>query len=228
MKSKISLILCGGLLLLPFCDSFSEVSTTENSKGMSTKQTYDLDPVFFMLGSTDEYMGRAIFNNSDCLESFYSNEVAAAKLYALYLEKALSNRSITNGYSVTVLDNGNIFFYSQEMTEIINSYYDENPVIGTGQLKSRIYDKNDNLILAYLAGAYSRHGESNAFHFTNSGAKVDRILKEIQPPNCEMVILTYKRGLPASSTITFQPGILDSLFTYVMEQKKIANNRAIE
>ena len=232
MRSNISLLLCGGLLFFSVCQSFAEEVLTTNSGGTSTNQTYNLDPVFFLLGSTDEYMGRDLGTESGWLEHFYASEESAAKLYAQYLEKALSERSITNGYSVTVSDEGgHIVFYSQEMNQIINSYYDEVPDEmdlfdrgeGVGKLKSNIFGTNQNLKLSYLAGAYSRYGEGNAFYFANSLDKVERIIEEIQYPNCEVVILTRKYTFPLSSTITFEPGTLDGLFKYVTKEKEDAN-----
>ncbi|BCO11607.1 hypothetical protein GEOBRER4_n3736 [Citrifermentans bremense] len=187
-------------------------------------------PIFFILGCLDEYRGRGIIEKgADGVESFYSSEVQASKVFEKYLRLLVAEESIHTEIRKEISDGGHISFHSSELCQHINSMYQYSFDNSHTMVKPHKYPngpyvrmveafisidvfkgQDKTAKLSYLAGAYARYGhhfdDNNfAFRTANAGHKISLIAELLKELDCKDV--THEKSdpnlMPMTHTLKF-------------------------
>lgn len=175
----------------------------------SNAQDYDLagskgTNLFFVLGFLDEYSGRHIDTNSDQIEHFYWGEYIQAYVILAYLNKIKHDQGLSTDISVERRQELLISLHSDEMTKLINSFYESsrNSFFPYAQFQGR----DRSLKLAYLAGAYFRYGRNSSFSFANSYKKAELVVRLLSDVGCKLPEIKSSEGtIPVNNIVYFEP-----------------------
>lgn len=163
--------------------------------------------IFTILGFLDEYMGRKIIRGRAQVECFYKTEKEVADLFEFYLHRLAAEHNLQTEIIREEKETGHIYFYSEELNDLICSYYIKNGLTnlnsneiqkyvderehayyGVGEIGESVFpvinhplrltEEERSTRLAFLTGAYARYGRKNRFQFNNSYHKA-RLVEEL-------------------------------------------------
>lgn len=182
--------------------------------------------VFVILGYLDEYWGRQLIDVGDKIEHFYPEEVAAANSFERLLNVLRDERRLTTNIERRIDSQGHITFYSQEITALVDSYYElyyDGQTYGLAngkpqrfaflsyqvfktlssvRLESGDYDER----FSYLLGAYQRYGTDTTMRFANATPKAELVARLLREVSCEYVAWKFwQKGAPFINEIEFEP-----------------------
>ena len=203
--------------------------------------------IFTVLGFLNEYGNRKIARCKEEVECFYPNEKVVADLFEIYLRRLADEHNLQTEIRREQKDTGHIYFYSEELNDLICSYYVENGLTdldsneipkfsddkgcihyGNGKIGESIFPavkhpwrltaEESDPRLAFLIGAYVRYGEENRFSFSNAYHKA-RLVEELLV-QLGSIWLRFSRnmaGVPTLHEIEFE-------MTEEMKQYFISNS----
>jgi hypothetical protein len=198
------------LLLFSFCICQGCTKTPKNN---SLTDPNGLSTSYLILGLLDEYSGHSVPPKMpEFIESFYASETKASEVFEKHLEIIRHEYGINTNIKREISDGGHIQFYNVQLANLINSFYKSSkregisgPVFFISKDKFTLATRGEKL--SYLAGAYCRYGDGNAFHFANAENKIEVIVNLLKEFGCSDVNFSTSPPdyIPTSFTITFQP-----------------------
>ena len=163
--------------------------------------------IYTVLGLLDEYANRQIARRKTEVERFYESQRAAADLFEICLRRLADEHNLQTEIRREEKDTGHIYFFSEEINDLICSYYVKNGLTDSGSKKIPKYVDDKGYLhyanggigesifpatkhpwrltaeerrprIAFLIGAYKRYGEENRFRFGNTYHKA-RLVEEL-------------------------------------------------
>jgi len=188
---------------------------------MSSATPIAVQTLFFILGSLDEYGGRAIIENGHRVERFYANEKAVANTFKTYLRTLAQEHHLDPSIETEIEeDAGGIVFHSQALTALIDGCYSfdfaTSGYMAVGPAPRRVdayisravFERADREAkLSFLSGAYVRYGEGSLFRLANSRHKAEIIKELLEECGCSHVELIHANAgyIPAVFEVRFRP-----------------------
>lgn len=203
------------LLVVQF--AFSQIEKkTDNTILSNTKQTVSIDPVYFVLGTLSDYMGRFSYvKREKQVDRYYPFEKPMVNYLTLYIKSEL-NISVD-----TIFEKSNhCEMYSDELSKKLNSFYGEKDELLINKFESK------NQFYSYLAGAYYRYGEkldSSIYKIQLTNSPNHNVCYELlKKSDCENVLYEYLNNIPAQFIYYFEPtDELKKYFNFVESEKEI-------
>jgi hypothetical protein len=184
--------------------------------------------IYAVLGFLNEYIGRTVVKESELVEHFWNNESQIADIFEQYLLSLIDDRNLQTSLRREVKD-GQTYFFSTELTQLIDSYYlthrltgtdaDRNPAYtsgqgvfqqNTGKISTAIFPSSDREAkFAYLIGTYQRYGKHNMFQFANAHHKAQLVQQLLQEVGSPQVVFIYSDpdSVPSIFRVAFEPTI---------------------
>lgn len=159
----------------------------------------DFEPVYFVLGTLSDYMGRFQYiDRQEQIDRYYPNEAPMVEFLASYIKDNL-NTPVDTVFE----ESRHSEMYSKSLAETLNAFYGENDELMEGSFNT------DERINSFLAGVYYRYGEkidSNIYkiQLTNSPKHLNcyNLLKLI---GCNKIFYKYLKSIPAQFILYFEP-----------------------
>lgn len=202
---KLHLILISFLVLFQSAHAQSEKKANDiNSSDVSI---VSFEPVYFILGTLNDYNGRFhSVGKGKQVDKYYSYEKPLVNYLTRFIRSEL-------GITVdTISEKSNIIrMYSDELSKTLNDLYGEEERLQNEKFKT------EHQIYSFLSGMYYRYGE-----------KLDSSIYKIQLANspkhqncydflkqiaCENIFYQYLRNIPAQYILYFEP--TDTLKQYL-------------
>lgn len=186
--------------LLVFQSTHSQVNKEEkNTNSTDTIRTVSFDPLYFVLGTLSDYMGRFQYVDRERqIDRYYPFEKPLVKYLTCYIKKEL------NIEVDTVFEKSNHSeMFSYELSKTLNSFYGEKDEL----LNSKFETKNQ--ICSFLAGVYYRYGEkldSSIYKIQLANSpKHQNCYEFLKKVGCENIFYQYLRNIPAQFILYFEP-----------------------
>jgi hypothetical protein len=176
-----------------------------------------LNTLYFVLGTLSDYMGRTTYIDKEYqVDSYYYYEEPLVR----YLDSLIMAELMID-VSETFI-NGRYETYSEELSEIINSYYRD------GMIYSRLLETTCD-VCSFLTGKYYRYGEQlndSVFKIqvpnSPNQSLVDSLLRRM---DCTDIYFTHLKTLPAQFIYYFVPTEeLKACFLHLSFPKKELEN----
>jgi len=191
---------------------------TPNTNHSQELTTIKLDPVYFILGTLSDYMGRFTYVDKESqIDRYYPYE----KPLMEFLDSIITNDLDLKVSTVpdNLLEVSLYETFSPELSLVLNSFFNRTYLI-TDSLKN-----NPELNYSYLTGKYYRYGEKindsiYKIQLANSGDhKVcDSLLRRV---GCKKIHFKYLRNIPAQFIYYFIPtNELKRYLDYLAKEKK--------
>lgn len=178
----------------------------------------DLDRLYLVLGFLDEFDGRVIFDDQpDFVECADLAMPETSQIFLRHLDALARERQIAPATRETDI-HGRPVLRSLALAALINGCYtkvlpsgyadEQGRPIGRRMLVSHDMFGDNAAVrtLSYLAGAYLRDGEGNAFRIAGASHKVDLIAALLNELGCSETTVTYRPGwVPRVHTLAYQP-----------------------
>jgi hypothetical protein len=150
-------------LLLAVQCAFSQIEKkSDNAIFANTKQTVSIDPVYFVLGTLSDYMGRFSYvKREKQVDRYYPFEKPMVNYLTLYIKNELNST-----VDVIFEKSNHSEMYSDELSKTLNSFYGEKDELLSNKFETK------NQFYSFLVGAYYRYGE-----------KLDTSINKIQLTN---------------------------------------------
>ena len=190
---------------------------TPNTNDSQELTTVKLDPVYFILGTLSDYMGRFTYVNKESqIDSYYPFEKPLIELLESIITNDLNLKVSTipdNLVEVSLYET-----FSPELSLVLNSFFNKTHLI-TDSLKNKPEFNH-----SYLTGRYYRYGEKindsiYKIQLANSGDhKVcDSLLRRV---GCTKIHFKYLRNIPAQFIYYFIPTSgLKNYLNYIENEK---------
>jgi hypothetical protein len=196
--------------------------------------TFDLtgdkaEAVFWVLGFLEEYLGRVVIEERDHVERLYCNEKHMAARLRTMLQRVQREQQLPNDLREAVVQECLLVFHSPTLARELNRMYASREPSGSfdgsgGPAREYVTLKATPALfarvglearLAYLAGAYYRHGvDDNTMRFANAAHKADLIADLLREAGATAVTRETIRGLPNANIVRFVPSAaLKAAFT---------------
>ncbi|TWI03261.1 hypothetical protein IQ05_00193 [Flavobacterium tiangeerense] len=180
--------------------TFSQTDKKVNNPISASKtQIVSIDPVYFVLGTLSDYMGRFYaVKREKQVDRYYPFEKPLVNYLSLYIKTEL-NITIE-----TIFQKSNhCEMYSEEISKKMNSFYGEKD-----ELLNNKFETNEQ-IYSFLAGVYYRYGEKldssiYKIQLTNSTKhqNCNEFLKQV---GCKNILYEYLQNIPAQFIYYFEP-----------------------
>ena len=182
--------------------------------------------IYAVLGFLDEYMGRAIAKDGELVEGFSVSFTEQSDIFEQYLVRLINEYNLSTSLRREISE-GHTYFFSLELTQLINSFYlkhyltgmdaDGNPAYttglgfwkrNTGKISAKVFPCGDREAkISYLIGTHQRYGTENCFLFANAYHKaqlVYQLLKELGSPSVVFVHPDPDK-IPSCFQVAFEP-----------------------
>jgi len=180
--------------------SFSQIDKkADNTILANTKATVSIDPVYFVLGTLSDYMGRFSYvKREKQVDRYYPVERPMVNYLTLYIKTELN---ITVD---TIFEKSNHSeMYSDELSKKLNSFYGEKDELLSNKFETK------KQFYSFLAGAYYRYGEkldSSIYKIQLTNSPNHHICYELlKKSGCENVLYEYLKNIPAQFIYYFAP-----------------------
>jgi hypothetical protein len=178
--------------------------------------------IFAVLGFLDEYTARFILKDGELVEHFYVNEKERANIFEDYLTRLVEELNLSTEIRRKV-EEEHTNFYSKELTQVIDSYYWSNKLIGLksdgtaaytegvgfgGLISDAVFPSGDlEAKWSFLIGAHQRYGWQNSFKFANAWHKVQLVSQLLKELGSTKVVIIYPNPdyVPSVSYVAFEP-----------------------
>jgi len=188
------------VFLLVFQSTYAQINIeVKNTNLPDTISTASYDPIYFVLGTLGDYMGRFQYmERGKQIDRYYPFE----KPLVDYLTRYIKAEIYIDVDTIFEQSNHSEMF-SDELSTTLNSFYGE---------KDELLDtkfETSNQIYSFLAGVYYRYGEKldssiYKIQLANSPKHQNcyELLKQI---GCENIFYQYLRNIPAQYILYFEP-----------------------
>jgi hypothetical protein len=196
MKLKFTFI----TFLLIFQSNYSQIenevkktNTTDSIKKVS------LDPLYFVLGTLSDYMGRFEYvEREKQIDRYYPYEMPVVDFLTKYIKTELNIDVDT-----TFEKSNHSKMYSDKFSKTLNSFYGVND-----KLLNEMFE-TINQKYSFLAGVYYRYGDKldtsiYKIQLANS-PKHQNCYEFLKQVGCENIFYQYLRNIPAQFILYFEP-----------------------
>jgi len=202
--------------LLVFQSTYSQINKgAKNTDTTDTIRTISFEPVYFVLGTLSDYMGRFQYvNREKQIDRYYPYEKPLVDYLTGYIKSEL------NVVVDPVFKKSNQYeMFSDELSKTLNSFYGErNGLIGSK------FETNKQ-ICSFLAGVYYRYGEildSSIYKIQLANSpKHQNCYEFLKQVGCENIFYQYKRNIPAQFILYFEPTAELKKYLENIESKRI-------
>ena len=196
MKSVLLFIVLFSMLQPAYSQVNGAIERTESVKMTGVKV---IDPIYFILGTLSDYMGRFQYvDRKRQVDSYYPAEKPLVDYLTAYIKTEL-NIDVDAVFEKT----NHCKMFSDELSKTLNSFYGEKDELITSKFET------NKQICSFLAGVYYRYGEKldtsiDKIQLANSPKHLNcyLLLKHI---GCEKIFYKYLRNIPAQFIIYFEP-----------------------
>jgi len=204
MKSILLFIVLSSVFHPTYSQVNSEIERTDSVNKIGVEL---IDPIYFILGTLSDYMGRFQYvDRKRQVDRYYPAEKPLVDYLTSYIKTEL------NIEVDTVFEKSNHSeMFSDELSKTLNSFYGEKDELITSKFETK------KQIYSFLAGVYYRYGEKldtsiYKIQLANSPKHLNcyELLKRI---GCEKIFYKYLRNIPAQFIIYFEP--TDELKNYL-------------
>jgi hypothetical protein len=209
------------VLLTISMPSWGQIVNRSNINSELTK-TIRLDPLYFILGTLSDYMGRfAYVNKRSQIDRYYPYEKSMMNWLDEKIEKELSIRIET---VPDTLSKPSLFeTFSPELSSIINSYFNNNRLLLDSLLNSPA------LNCSYLTGRYLRYGRklNDSVYLIQLANSADHIICDslLRRAGCTKIHRQYLKNIPAQFIYYFIPSAeLKNYYEIISKPKKRLDN----
>lgn len=203
-------------LVLVFESFYSQADNSEkNMSSIDTVGTVKYDPVYFVLGTLNDYMGRFhSVGRGKQVDKYYPSEKPLVDYLTEYIRTEL------NIIVDTIFEeSGQSKMYSDELSKTLNDFYGEEDKLENAKFNTK------HQIYSFLAGVYYRYGE-----------KLDSSICKIQMANspkhqncydflkqlgCENIFYKYLRNIPAQYILYFEPSDILKQYLDAIEIERV-------
>lgn len=192
------------------------------SFSLTGQENFSRDPQinsrFLLLGTLSDYMGRyAYIDKPDQVDRYYYYEESLIK-FIDSIAKADMNTYVTE-----VFNNGTYETFSRLLSEIVNTYYDENSLLIDSLFRT------DEEICSFISGRYYRYGKKlndSIFRIQVQNSPDHGILLTLlKRIGCTRVYHKYVKTIPSHYLYYFIPtDELNSFLKYIYNPKKDLEN----
>lgn len=202
--------------LLVFQSTYSQINKENKSpNSIETIRTVSFDPVYFVLGTLSDYMGRFQYVDRDKqVDRYYPYEKPLVDYLTEYINSEL------NIMVDTVFEKSNYSeMFSDKLSKTLNSYYGEKD-----ELIASKFETNEQ-ICSFLAGVYYRYGEKldtsiYKIQLANS-PKHQNCYEFLKMIGCENIFYQYLRNIPAQFILYFEPTEELKIYLDSIESKRV-------
>ncbi len=155
------------LICIALCLFLKDAKATNSVFNSFSSNYQSFDVEFFLLGMFDNYQSRNYGErDSMYVESFYSNQNKASRLFELGLKDLIKQKKISTIISIKRDQNGSTYFSSLELASHFNAFFKprlfgvENTVAGSKNyscIDKSYFIGNDQRKLSYLVGVLIRN-----------------------------------------------------------------------
>jgi hypothetical protein len=178
------------------------------------------EAVFWVLGFLNEYNGRSVIEDRDRVEGLYCNEKHMAERVRTMLRRVQREQQLPDDLREEVVQECLLDFRSPTLARELNRMYASREPSGTfdgsgGPAREYVTLEATPALfarvgsearLAYLAGAYYRHGvDDGTMRFANAAHKADLIADLLREAGATAVTRETIRGLPNANIVRFKP-----------------------
>ncbi|HVC19131.1 MAG TPA: hypothetical protein VNE16_03570 [Vicinamibacterales bacterium] len=176
---------------------------------------------YFILGFLDEPSGRTIVEGDDLVERLFCEGPDKTAVLTRELRRFAHEQGLAPDIRVVTRQRCVTEVRSPSLAWAVNGLYvDRRPQrswvtddVGGRHFMTKLFSDqrlfqgvDRRLKLAYLAGAWVRHGDGDSYRITNAQHKVKLLVALLRESGCADVRTTVTRGLiPQVTTIEFQP-----------------------
>jgi len=211
---KVNLFLV--FLLLGFQTTYSQINiNNQNNGSIDTVETKSLDPIYFVLGTLSDYMGRFQYVGKEKqVDRYYPYEKPLVDFLTKHIKTEL------NIVVDTVFEKSNHSkMFSVNLSKTMNSFYGEKDEL------LNVKFETDKQIFSFLTGVYYRYGEkldTSIFKIQLANSpKHQNCYEFLKQIGCENIFFQYLRNIPAQFILYFEP--TDELKQYlgIIESERI-------
>ena len=213
MKQNVLII----TFLLVLQSAFSQIDKKVDTAILAnTKQTVSIDPVYFVLGTLSDYMGRFYaVDREKQIDRYYPYEKPLVNYLTSYIKTELN---IT--VDVVFKESNNTEMHSEVLSKKLNSFYGEKDELLSNKFETK------KQFYSFLAGAYYRYGEkldSSIYKIQLTNSPNHNICYELlKKVGCENVLYEYLQNIPAQFIYYFEPtDELKKYFDSIQPEKEI-------
>ncbi len=177
--------------LLVFQSTYSQINNeVKNTNSTDTIRTVSFDPVYFVLGTLSDYLGRFQYvEREKQIDKYYPFEKPMVDYLTGYINTEL------NIVVDTIFEkSNNCEMFSDELSKTLNSFYGEKD-----ELLNNKFETN-NQLYSFLAGVYYRYGEkldSSIFKIQLANSpKHQNCYEFLKQIGCENIFYQYLRNIP--------------------------------
>lgn len=194
------------------------------------------ETVFFVLGMLDEYLGRQFVEDEDSIEGFYCREAETARLFRRSVSRLATEQSLDPAIRDETMQDCLRVYHSKTIADRLNSCYRYRASNGqlvqgadgtyrrtaSASLEMGLFMHSGHgagtergwpdevfyrrRALAYVSGAWRRHGRGGDFVFANSKEKANLVAQLLVALGCHGVRLESDFGLiPQTNVVHFAP-----------------------
>jgi hypothetical protein len=211
--------LCMWCLVTTLCaksEALDEHLVTDGREGFT---------VYEVLGFLNEYYGRVTMDKDDVVERFFPNERSIAEKFGMLLERLRNEQGIADTIVKDVDRESFVTFRSRGVARKLNQLYSDRRPEGffdgpDGRVPlTRLFvspsmfngvDRSNKV--AYIAGAYCRHGRANAIGFANASHKVSVLAELLRDVGCQDVrVASITDRAPNTNVVRFSFSGCDQL-----------------
>jgi hypothetical protein len=182
--------------------------------------TKSLDPIYFVLGTLSDYMGRFQYVEKEMqVDRYYPYEKPLVEYLTKYIKTELEIKVDT------VFEKSNhCKMFSESLSKTLNSFYGDKDELLRGKFET------NKQIYSFLTGVYYRYGEKldtsiYKIQLANS-PKHQNCYEFLKQIGCENIFFQYLRNIPAQYILYFEP--TDELKEYfdIIDPERIILNKS--
>ncbi len=222
MKSTFILLI---VLLLAFQSTRSQASINIERKNIASSDTAEVksfEPIYFILGTLSDYMGRFQYiEREKQVDRYYPYEKPLVYYLTDYIKAEL------NLVVDTVFEKSkNSEMFSEELSKTLNSFYGKNDKLINSKFETT------KQIYSFLTGVYYRYGERldtsiYKIQIANSPKHQNcyELLKRI---GCKKIFFKYLRNIPAQYILYFEPTEKLKDYLDIIESERIILKKSFD
>lgn len=198
----------------------------DSDKYKTIHSTNEYEPVYFVLGTLSDYMGRFQYVDRERqIDRYYPYEEPVVRFLATYIKDNLNTAVDTifkeSGHKITSRHGE---MYSESLSKTLNSFYGSDDKLLDSSFKT------NEQINSFLAGVYYRYGE-----------KMDSTIYKIQLANspkhqncynllkhigCRKIFYKYLNNIPSQYILYFEPTDGLKMYLDIIEPQRLILQRS--
>lgn len=195
-----------------YCQDNTEKKTTIF---VDTVRTMSFEPMYFVLGTLSDYMGRFQYiDRNKQVDKYYPYEKPLVDRLTKYI-----NSELNIVVDTVFRKSKHSEMFSDELSKTLNSFYGEKD-----ELINNKFETNKQ-IYSFLAGVYYRYGEkldTNVYKVQLANSpKHQNCYEFLKRIGCTNIFYKYLRNIPAQFILYFEPTEELKKYLYLIESDRV-------